>query len=127
MAELEGDGNAAADHYRFVRDRWERTEDRHFAIPPLQWATTFFATRGTATDARACAHALAQIATTTGNAEALAALAHALGECALLDGDASQAAHHFTHALDLLSRLEIPVARADAGASRRGPGGSGRA
>jgi len=112
VAELEGDEDAAADHYRFVRDRWQRTEERHYAIPPLRWAATFFATHGVEADARACAHALAQIATNTRNPEALAALAHALGECALLDGDAPQATHHFTHALDLLSRLEMPFARA---------------
>jgi DNA-binding NarL/FixJ family response regulator len=113
LDELDGAIDAAADRCRYVRERWEQTEERYYAILPLRWATTFFATHGAETDARACASALATIAADTGNPEALAGLAHALGECALLDGDAVQAARHFNRALELLSRLEVPFERAE--------------
>jgi DNA-binding CsgD family transcriptional regulator len=108
--ELEGAGDLAAERCRAVLQRWERTEDRHYAVPPLRWATSFFASRGAGADARACADALARIAT-SGNPEALAGLAHALGECALLDGDARQAVDHFGQALDLLRDLDLPAER----------------
>ncbi len=110
--ELEGAYESAAERCRLVRRRWEQTEDRHFAVPPLVWATTFFAARGAESDIRACAHALAQIAAGTRSPEALAGLAHALGECALLDGDALQAARHFDQALELMNRLDVPFGRA---------------
>lgn len=109
--DLDGAHDAAAERFRFVRDRWEQTEDRHYAILPLRWAATFFAGQGSAKEARACAHALAKIAG-SGNPEALAALAHALGECALLEGDAERAALHFDQALERLRHLEMPFARA---------------
>ena len=110
--ELEGADEAAAERCRLLLGRWGATEERHYAIPPLRWATTFFAARGAEADARACTRALATIAADTGNPEALAGLAHALGECALLDGDAAQAAGHFGRALEQLGRLEMPFARA---------------
>lgn len=110
--DLVGAVDSAADRCRWVRERWEQTEERHYAIPPLRWATTFFAAHTATTDARACADALAKIAAATRNPEALAALAHALGECALLDGDAPQAARHFDQALELLNQLDVPFGRA---------------
>ncbi|MDQ4079018.1 MAG: AAA family ATPase [Chloroflexota bacterium] len=110
--ELEGADEAAAEHGRLLLACWEQTEDRHYVIPPLRWATTFFATRSAGADARACAQALASVASGTTNPEALAGLAHALGECALLEGDALQATLHFNQSLELLSRLEVPFARA---------------
>jgi DNA-binding CsgD family transcriptional regulator len=107
-----GNFDLAASHCRTVRDRWATTEECHYAITPLRWATSFYAERGDELDARACAHALAEIASTTANPEALAGLSFALGECALLDGDAQQAIRHFTHALEVVSRLEVPFIRA---------------
>ena len=110
--ELNGEFEAAAEQYRFVLDRWEQTEDVHYVVPTLRWASTFFAGQGAATDTRACAEALARIATRTGNPEALAALAHALGEAALLDNDREGAARQFVQALELLRKLEVPFERA---------------
>jgi DNA-binding CsgD family transcriptional regulator len=107
-----GDSDVASSYCQVVRDRWEQTEERHYAISPLRWAATFYTTRGDERDARACAHALADIASMTGNPEALAGLAFALGECALIDGNARQATEHFAHSLELLSRLELPFIRA---------------
>lgn len=109
--ELTGAEDSAADRYRLVRQRWEQTEDRHYAIAPLRWAATFIATRRAEADTCACAQALAKIAAGLGNVEALAALAHALGECALLDGDAHKAALQFGQALEFLRRLEAPFQR----------------
>lgn len=110
--ELDGAADRAAERIGLVIERWERTEDRHYAIPPLRWATTFFGIRGATAEARACARALARIAAGNANAEAIAGLAHALGECALLDGDARRAADHSRQALEQLSRLEAPLAKA---------------
>jgi DNA-binding NarL/FixJ family response regulator len=94
-----GDHDAAAERWRALIDRWERSEDRHYILAPLQWGATYFAERGVTTEVRACAAALARIAAATGNREAVTALAHALGEVLLLDGDARGALTHFERAL----------------------------
>jgi class 3 adenylate cyclase/DNA-binding CsgD family transcriptional regulator len=113
VAELEKAHDAAAEHSRFLLDFWAETEDRHYSIPALRWAATFFGRRGDAASAGACAGALAHISAESGNVEALAALAHALGEIALLDDDATQATGQFGHALELLRNLELPLDRAE--------------
>ena len=94
-------------------ERWRQTEDRHYAISPLRWATTFFAESGDAAGARTCAAALAQLAADAGHDEAMSALSHALGETALLDGSAEQAADQFARALGLLQGLDMPFDRAE--------------
>jgi DNA-binding CsgD family transcriptional regulator len=123
---LAGDDETAASHCRALLARWERTEDRHYAISPLRWVTTFYAERGAAAEARACANALSSIATGTGNVEALAGLAHALGETLLLDGEAEHAARQFEQALVLLQDVPLPFDVAQthvrAGVARRTAG-----
>ncbi len=113
VAEQERAYTSTAEHCRLVLERWAQTEERHYVIPTLRWAATFFAGQGAKTDTRACAEALSKIATATGNPEALAALAHALGEAALLDQEAGQAARQFDQALALLRTLEVPFQRAE--------------
>ena len=77
VEEQTGDYEAAAEHCRFVLDRWERSEDRHYAVWGLRWAACFFAASGAGAEARACADALARIAAHTGHPDARAALPHA--------------------------------------------------
>ena len=107
-----GDRDAAAEHCRFVLERWERSEDVHYAVWGLRWAACFFAANGAGAQARACADALARIAAHTGHPDARAALAHALGETALLDDDAETAAEQLGRALELQATLDIPFERA---------------
>ncbi len=107
----EGAHDAASDRCHQILERWQQTEERHYAISPLRWAATFFAERQDATAARACAAALAQIAADAGQPEAVSALAHALGETALLDGDADQAATQFERAVELLQGVGAPFER----------------
>jgi DNA-binding CsgD family transcriptional regulator len=107
----EGRHDAASDRCRQILERWQQTEERHYAISPLRWAATFFAERGDAPAARACAAALAQIAADAGQPEAVSALAHALGETALLDQDADQAATQFERAIELLQGVGAPFER----------------
>jgi ATP/maltotriose-dependent transcriptional regulator MalT len=95
-----------------VLERWGRSQDHHFAVWGLRWAAGFFARHGDLADARACAEALASIATTTGHPDALAALAHALGETALAEGDAETAAQQLVRAAELHEDLDIPFERA---------------
>jgi DNA-binding NarL/FixJ family response regulator len=109
----EGAAGSVAGHCWALLERWRQTEDRHYAVSPLRWATTFFAESGDAAGARACAAALAQIAADAGQDEAMAALSHALGETALLDGSAEQAAGQFTRALALLRGVDAPFDRAE--------------
>jgi tetratricopeptide (TPR) repeat protein len=109
---LDGDGGAATRRCRELLYRWGRTQERHYVVPIVRWAVSFFASRHDERDARACASALAQIVAETGATEAVAALAHALGELCLLDGNAGQAAHHFAEALQRHDRLELPYERA---------------
>jgi DNA-binding NarL/FixJ family response regulator len=108
-----GAAEPAAAHCRSLLQRWRGTEDRHYAVSPLRWATTFFAESGQVDDARACAAALAELAGRGGDAEGMAALSHALGELALLDGDAGQAAGHFARSLALLEAVDVPFDRVE--------------
>jgi DNA-binding NarL/FixJ family response regulator len=110
---VEGSKQSAAGHCWALLDRWKQTEERHFVISPLRWATTFFAESGDAGGARACAAALAQIAADVGQDEAMSALSHALGETALIDGSAEQAGEQFARALVLLQAYDAPFERAE--------------
>jgi DNA-binding CsgD family transcriptional regulator len=103
----------AVERCQWILERWRRTEERHYVISPLRWATTFLAGLGDGRGARACAAALAQIAADAGQDEAMSALSHALGELALLDGNAEQAVAHFGRALELLSGVGTPFERAE--------------
>src|SRR5262245_1147408 len=98
---------------RRLLDLAAATEDSHYPVPALRWATTFLASRGAEDEAGACAERLAAVSSGSANAEALAAIAHALGEMALLNDDAEQAARQFLHALELLRELELPLDRAE--------------
>jgi DNA-binding CsgD family transcriptional regulator len=106
-----GETDAAADACRRLLATWRESEDRHYAIAPLRWATTCLAEAGDGAGARACAAALADIATGDGQPEAVSALAHALGESAFLDGDAGQAASQFARAVELLKGVGAPIDR----------------
>jgi DNA-binding CsgD family transcriptional regulator len=108
-----GAAASAAERCRSILGRWQRTEDRHYVISPLRWATTLLAEAGDGPGARACAAALAQIATDTGQDEAMSALSHSLGELALLDGKPEQAADHFERALGLLRGVSAPFERTE--------------
>jgi DNA-binding CsgD family transcriptional regulator len=112
VAQLTGAYAAAAEHCHNILRRSEQIEECHYVVPPLRWAVTFFALTQSSADARACADALARVASASGQAEALSALAHALGECALLDGDARQAVQQFDRALDLLRDVTAPFCHA---------------
>jgi DNA-binding NarL/FixJ family response regulator len=111
--QVEGATESAAGQCWSILERWKQTEDRHYVISPLRWATTFFAESGDAAGARSCAAALAQVAEDAGHDEAMSALSHALGETALLDGAAEQAAGHFGRALLLLHGVDAPIDRAE--------------
>jgi DNA-binding NarL/FixJ family response regulator len=110
---VEGSTQSAAGHCWALLERWKQTEERHYVISPLRWATTFFAESGDAAGTRACAAALAQIAADVGQDEAMSALSHALGETALIDGSAEQAGDQFAQALVLLQTYDAPFERAE--------------
>lgn len=112
LCELEGDRATAAEHCRFILDRWSQIEDVHFAVPALRWSAWLFAATGADVDARACAHALGQIVSITGQPEALSALACALGEIALLEGSPREAAQLLRQSVDLLDIAATPYCRA---------------
>jgi DNA-binding CsgD family transcriptional regulator len=113
MAAAAGDDEEAARRYREVLARWERSEDRHYALRGLRWAAGFFARAGQEPAAHACTAALSGIAATTGHPDALAALAAAIGETALAEGDAETAADQLVRAADLQRGLEVPLDGAD--------------
>ena len=93
-------------------DRWQASQDRHYATWSLRVAAGSAAARGDVARARACADALALVADDSDYTDALAALACALGELALLDGDAVTAAAQLGRALELHADLDIPFERA---------------
>jgi ATP/maltotriose-dependent transcriptional regulator MalT len=111
--QTEGATSSAAGHCRAILERWRQTEDRHYVIGPLRWATTFFSEAGDGEASRTCAAALAQVAADAGQDEAMSALAHGLGETALLDGGVEQAADQFARALALLQGIDAPFDRAE--------------
>jgi DNA-binding CsgD family transcriptional regulator/tetratricopeptide (TPR) repeat protein len=112
---LEGDEATAAERCADLLARWDRTEERHYVVPPLRWAATLHADRGDAAAVRACAEALARVAAQTGQPEAIAALGLALGEAARLEGDADAAARQLERALDALADTDLPLERAEVG------------
>jgi ATP/maltotriose-dependent transcriptional regulator MalT len=109
--EIDGATERAAERCRAILEQWERTEDRHYAITPLRWATTFFAEGGDTNGARACVAALGRIATASPQDESLSGFSHGLGESALLDGDPDQAVAQFDRALELLRSIGAPFDR----------------
>jgi DNA-binding NarL/FixJ family response regulator len=108
----QGAPDAAAEHCRFVLDRWTRSEDVHYSVWGLRLAASTFADRGDANGARACADSLARVAAESGSAYALAALASALGDAALVDGDTQTAAEQLCRAVELHRSLRVPFERA---------------
>ena len=110
--ELARDRAAGVARCRTMLERWSRTEERHYVISPLRWATTVFAESREYTDVKACTAALTQVAAQTGQVEAMSALAHALGETALIAGDPEEAASQFERAASMLADLGAPLERA---------------
>ncbi len=114
-----GEQESAAGHYRLVLERWQRSEDHHYAVAPLRLAACHFARHGDLGRARGCAEALSSIAAAAGHADALAALAHALAETALAEGDADAAADQLGRALELHDDARHPVRARPPDAARR--------
>src|SRR5829696_91367 len=112
LEEQEGHIDHARGHCLFVLERWERSQDHHYAVWGLRWASCFFARHGSLGEARACAEALSNIVTATGHPDALAALAHALGETAFAEGHLDAAVEQLVRAAELHEGLEIPFERA---------------
>jgi DNA-binding CsgD family transcriptional regulator len=112
IAAAEGAYDEAAAHCRSILERWEGSDDHHYALAPLRWGATFFAGRGDTSGAHACAEALSRIASQTGHADALAALGCAIAETALLEGDAATAAEQGARAVELHRGLDMPFERA---------------
>lgn len=112
LAAAEGDVEQAAAHCRALLTRWSDSDDHHYAITGLRWASSFFAAEGLAACVHECADALSRIASRTGQPDALAALACAIGETALLDGDATTAAAQMGRAAELHRDLDMPFERA---------------
>ena len=113
IAAAEGDDDEAARLCDEVLARWERSEDNHYAVRGLRWASAFFARRGDPGRANGCAEALARIAARTGHPDALAALAQAIGEAALAEGDAATAAEQLARAVEIHRGLDLPYERAE--------------
>jgi DNA-binding CsgD family transcriptional regulator len=112
IAAAEGAHDEAAGCCRSILARWQDSDDHHYALAGLRWAATFFASRGDAPGAHACAEALSRIASQTGHADALAALGCAIAETSRLEGDAETAAEQTTLAVELHRGLDMPFERA---------------
>ncbi len=112
VAAAEGADEEAAEHCRTLLGRWEESEDHHYAVWGIRWATAFFARQGDRGKVHACTEALAKMASEAGHGDALAALAQALGEMAVIDGDEALAAEHFSRAVELHRTLAVPFERA---------------
>ncbi len=112
VAAAEGAEEEAAEHCRTLLARWEESEDHHYAVWGIRWATAFFARQGDRANVHACTEALAKMASEAGHGDALAALAQAIGEMAVLDGDEGAAAEHFSRAVELHRTLAVPFERA---------------
>jgi DNA-binding NarL/FixJ family response regulator len=111
-ADFDSNLDEAVERCRFVLERWEESEDHHYAVWGLRVAACLFARAGRTGEAHACADALTRIATASGHGDALAALAHALGEIALADGEPELAVEQLGRAVELHRALRIPAERA---------------
>jgi DNA-binding CsgD family transcriptional regulator len=112
IAAAQGADDEARARCRAVLERWEESDDHHYAVAGIRWAATFYASRGDREGAHGCAAALTRIAAETGHADALAALAHAIAETALLEGDAGAAADQLSRAVELHRGIDMPFERA---------------
>jgi len=111
VADYDSDPAAALERCRFLLERWEESEDHHYAVWGLRAAASLFAQNGHGDEAHACAEGLTRIATSSGHGDALAALAHAIGETALLEGEPEVAAEQLGRAVELHRELRIPAER----------------
>ncbi len=108
VADYEGDTAAAERHYdEFIRC-WEKTEDRHDAIPALVTGVTFFTAHDLHEQAGNCVRFLGEAAEVTGNPECLAALAYGVGITTMASGDTAEAERQLKLALELLQKLDLP-------------------
>jgi DNA-binding NarL/FixJ family response regulator len=112
VAAAEGAEEEAAEHCRTLLARWEESEDHHYAVWGIRWATAFFARQGDREKVHVCTEALARMASDAGHGDAMAALAQAIGEMALLDGDEAAAAEHLSRAVEIHRTLAVPFERA---------------
>ncbi|HET8956616.1 MAG TPA: AAA family ATPase [Solirubrobacterales bacterium] len=112
VAAAEGLDDEAATHCRELLARWEESEDHHYAVWGLRWATSWLAQNGRRKDAQLCAAALGKMAAEGGHDDAVAALAQAVGELALLEGDAAGAAESLARAVELHRNMATPHERA---------------
>jgi DNA-binding NarL/FixJ family response regulator len=112
VAAAEGEVEEAGRHCRSLLARWADSDDHHYAIAGLRWASSFFGGEGLADCSHECADALSRIAARTGQPDALAALACAIGETALVDGDAATAAAQMARGAELHRDLDMPFERA---------------
>jgi ATP/maltotriose-dependent transcriptional regulator MalT len=112
VADFDSNLDEAIERGRFVLERWEESEDHHYAVWGLRASACLFARGGRSQEAHACAEALTRIATGSGHGDALAALAHALGEIALAAGEPELAAEQLGRAVELHRSLRIPAERA---------------
>jgi DNA-binding CsgD family transcriptional regulator len=112
VAAAEGLDDEAATHCRELLARWEESEDHHYAVWGVRWATSWFARQGRRKEAQLCAAALGKMAAEGGHDDAVAALAQAVGELALLEGDAGAAAENLSRAVELQRNLATPYERA---------------
>ena len=113
VAASEGHGDDAAERCRALLDRWEDSEDHHYAVKGLRWSASHLARSGDLAGAQACSEALARISSESGHPDSLAGLAQAIGETALAEGDADTAAEQLSHAAELQSGLDLPFERAE--------------
>ena len=112
---LDGDEAAVLERCARLRERWSRTEERHYIVPALRWAATVYGDLGDGAGVRACAEALARIAAQTAQPEAVAALGATLGAAAWIDGEVETAAQHLVSALEAVSSRDLPLDRAEIG------------
>jgi len=108
VAAAEGLEDEAASRCRELLNRWEESEDHHYAVWGIRWAASWFAQQGRRQDAQLCAAALGQMAAEGGHDDAVAALAQAVGELALLEGDAAGAAESLSRAVELHRNMSTP-------------------
>jgi DNA-binding CsgD family transcriptional regulator len=109
----QGDDERALEYCQVLLERWEGSEDHHYAVWGLRWASGWLAQNGELTAARACAKALSSIAASASHPDVVAALACALGETALADDDVDTAVEQFERACELHETLHIPFERAN--------------
>lgn len=108
VADLDEDEGAARFTIATLLERCRTSEECHYALPALRWASSYLADRGDGGGVSTCHRVVAALAIRNGSSKVLSALAHVGAELAVVDGDHGHARVQFARSVELLTGIRTP-------------------